>query len=206
VGSARGEDGRLLHCADCGEGFHPFCLPQSLPLATMDPITRLGWRCAMPRCLSLARACRCRPRSSALCIPVLPLRSLSCLSCLAVHVFVCVFVLFSPTTLFFCLLLQVRELQGVRSVPRRGPRQRLGRVGTRAPLLRALRPRLPPPVLGAHARRRPRRPLRLRPLRRLHRLPRAVRVRRRPQRPAPAANAHRRRPRGAASTPRGRQP
>jgi hypothetical protein len=101
VGSARGEDGRLLHCADCGEGFHPFCLPQSLPLATMDPITRLGWRCAMPRCLSLARACRCRPRSSALCIPVLPLRSLSCLSCLAVHVFVCVFVLFSPTTLFF---------------------------------------------------------------------------------------------------------
>ena len=41
----RQEDGQLLFCADCGEGFHPFCLPMSLPLATMDPVTRLGWRC-----------------------------------------------------------------------------------------------------------------------------------------------------------------
>lgn len=42
------EDGQLLFCADCGEGFHPFCLPMSLPLATMDPVTRLGWRCVFP--------------------------------------------------------------------------------------------------------------------------------------------------------------
>ena len=38
-------DASLVHCSDCGEGFHPFCLPEMVPLKSMDPLTRLGWRC-----------------------------------------------------------------------------------------------------------------------------------------------------------------
>jgi hypothetical protein len=39
------DQGRLIYCTDCGEGYHPFCVSGCFPLASMDALTRLMWRC-----------------------------------------------------------------------------------------------------------------------------------------------------------------